>query len=246
MTEDGARAEGTERFIYDLLLRFTNQQYVLEVLGDDERGYRGFGPKFVEQANRISKILGLERVVERNRGTDAPSPLGRGWPHCVRPASYYGNDVTEHALELARGITLARRQPVAAPTQGILELILYRLAQGRADEAQQMIQRHLDWVQHYRRRRPHRQGERGSEDPDGKAPGEVQFDRRWLDWNNGTVLKIAQIIDRERSFWDLPILADALLDAGCGDDQILRHLSEPMEHSRRCWVLRILLALDPE
>ncbi len=73
----------------------------------------------------------------------------------------------------------------------------------------------------------------------------MKFDRRWLEWNNGTVQKIAQVIYQEGYFWDLPILGDALQDAGCGDEHILRHLYEPMEHSRRCWVLRILLALDP-
>jgi hypothetical protein len=43
---------------------------------------------------------------------------------------------------------------------------------------------------------------------------------------------------------DLPILADALEEAGCQDNRILRHLREPMTHDSRCWVLPLLLALD--
>jgi hypothetical protein len=243
---DGPTGQGTKSFIDDLLLRLSVQQYVIERLGKDERGYRGFGPAFVGQANRIGGALGLMPVVERHRGTDTTTPLARGWPHCVREARYYRDDVTEHALDLARGPVGAPRRAVAVPTEGLLELLHFRLATGRVEEARQLIERHLDWVRRCRSGRfpPRRRAEQGSEDVDGKPLGEVVFNRAWLDWNDGTVRRIAQSIYESRSFWDLPILADALTDAGCGDDRILRHLYAPMEHSRRCWVLRLLLALD--
>jgi hypothetical protein len=38
-------------------------------------------------------------------------------------------------------------------------------------------------------------------------------------------------------------LADALEEAGCRDDRILRHLRARMEHNRSCWVLCSLLRL---
>jgi hypothetical protein len=48
-----------------------------------------------------------------------------------------------------------------------------------------------------------------------------------LDWlhvmNNGTVPKLAQAVYDERRFEDLPILADALEDAGCDNADILQH-----------------------
>lgn len=40
----------------------------------------------------------------------------------------------------------------------------------------------------------------------------------WLTWNDGTVPRLAQSIYDERRFEDMPILADALEDAGLKDD----------------------------
>lgn len=45
----------------------------------------------------------------------------------------------------------------------------------------------------------------------------------WLTWRNGTIPKIAQAIYEERRFEDMPILADALQEAGCENEEILRH-----------------------
>src|SRR5436305_1577189 len=42
---------GVGRFVEDLLLRLTVQQFVLEVHNDEERRHQGFGPLFVNQAN---------------------------------------------------------------------------------------------------------------------------------------------------------------------------------------------------
>lgn len=63
----------------------------------------------------------------------------------------------------------------------------------------------------------------------------------WLRWNDGTVPKIAQTIYDKSHFTDLPILADALEDAGCDNDDILRHCREPAEHVRGCWAVDLLL-----
>jgi hypothetical protein len=65
-----------------------------------------------------------------------------------------------------------------------------------------------------------------------------------LAWDNGTVLKLAQSIYDERAFDRMPILADALEDAGCGDADILRHCREPGEHVRGCWVIDLLLGKE--
>jgi hypothetical protein len=254
MPAAGTRAQGTERFIGDLLLRLTVRQYVLETLNDDEPGYRGFGPKFAEEANRIGNLLGLSPVVDRNRPpsvvdsnpeTDERQPLARGWPHCVYPDTRYGDDITDHALALARGPAGRVRRTATVPTMGLLELIESRLARGMVEEVRLMIRRHLEWVGRYQRSQPvpRRRAEAGKEDVDGRPLGEVTFDRTWIDWNDGTVLRIARGIVETGSYWDLPILADALTDAGCGDERILNHLRAPMEHGRRCWVLRLLLAL---
>jgi hypothetical protein len=55
-----------------------------------------------------------------------------------------------------------------------------------------------------------------------------------LTWNDGTVRRIAQAIYEERAFDRIPILADALEDAGCTDRAILNHCRQPSEHMRGC------------
>ena len=63
----------------------------------------------------------------------------------------------------------------------------------------------------------------------------------WLAWNDGAIRKMAQFIYDDRAFDRLPLLADALEDAGCTDAAILSHCREPGEHVRGCWVVDLLL-----
>jgi hypothetical protein len=63
----------------------------------------------------------------------------------------------------------------------------------------------------------------------------------WLAWNGGTVAKMARTIYDDRSFTELPILADALEDAGCDNAEILTHCRSAAEHARGCWVVDLLL-----
>jgi hypothetical protein len=67
------------------------------------------------------------------------------------------------------------------------------------------------------------------------------LDPSWLAWHDGAVRKMARAIYDERRFADLPILADALEDAGCAEAAILAHCREPGEHVRGCWVVDLLL-----
>jgi hypothetical protein len=60
-------------------------------------------------------------------------------------------------------------------------------------------------------------------------------------WNGGTVVKLAQGIYDERAFDRLPVLADALEDAGCENADILHHCRQPEPHVRGCWVVDLLL-----
>lgn len=62
-----------------------------------------------------------------------------------------------------------------------------------------------------------------------------------LDWNNSTIPKLARIIYDSRSFSDLPILADALEEAGCIDPYVLAHCRQAGEHVRGCWVVDLIL-----
>ncbi len=44
----------------------------------------------------------------------------------------------------------------------------------------------------------------------------------------------------DRAFDRMPILADALQDAGCDNLNILNHCRQPGEHVRGCWVVDLL------
>lgn len=62
-----------------------------------------------------------------------------------------------------------------------------------------------------------------------------------LEWFTSDVLLLARGIYADRAFDRMPILADALQDAGCDDDDILNHCREAREHVRGCWVVDLLL-----
>ncbi len=64
----------------------------------------------------------------------------------------------------------------------------------------------------------------------------------WLTWNDGTVVKLAQAIYDEGAFDRLPILADALEEAGCNEPRILAHCRDAAAHVRGCWVVDLILA----
>jgi hypothetical protein len=60
-------------------------------------------------------------------------------------------------------------------------------------------------------------------------------------WLTSTVTNLAQAIYTDRAFDRMPILADALEDAGCTNQDILAHCRQPGEHVRGCWVVDLLL-----
>jgi len=64
------------------------------------------------------------------------------------------------------------------------------------------------------------------------------FDPRWL---TSTVIDLAKAIYEERAFDRMPILADALMDAGCDNDDIIAHCRGDGPHVRGCWVVDLLL-----
>nr|AIA11533.1 Unknown Function [uncultured bacterium] len=69
----------------------------------------------------------------------------------------------------------------------------------------------------------------------------VKADPLWLTWNDSTIPQLARTIYEERDFDLLPILADALEDAGCTDAEMLAHCRGPRPHVRGCWVVDLLL-----
>jgi hypothetical protein len=74
-----------------------------------------------------------------------------------------------------------------------------------------------------------------------KVLSEVQIDLDWLKRNDSAALQIAQKIRDEEAFDHLPILADALEEAGCNLTGILNHCRESIRHKHTCWVVELLL-----
>jgi hypothetical protein len=60
-------------------------------------------------------------------------------------------------------------------------------------------------------------------------------------WRAPTVVALAQGMYDDRRFDDMPLLADALEEAGCTEEAILKHCREPGEHVRGCWVVDLIL-----
>ena len=61
------------------------------------------------------------------------------------------------------------------------------------------------------------------------------------DWLTTDVAALARGIYDERVFDRMPILADALQDAGCDNDDILNHCRDASQvHVRGCWVIDLL------
>jgi hypothetical protein len=62
-----------------------------------------------------------------------------------------------------------------------------------------------------------------------------------LRWHGGTVPRLARAIYQERRFAEMPVLADALEDAGCSQADLLSHVRSPGPHALGCWALDLLL-----
>jgi len=63
-------------------------------------------------------------------------------------------------------------------------------------------------------------------------------------WLTTTVVALAKGIYADRAFDRLPILADALQDAGCDNADILNHCRSEAPHVRGCWVVDLLLGKE--
>ena len=69
-----------------------------------------------------------------------------------------------------------------------------------------------------------------------------------LTWNDHTIPRLAEAIYEKRRLPEgtleparLAVLADALEEAGCQDQDVLGHCRSGGEHVRGCWVIDLLL-----
>src|SRR5207249_2347833 len=66
----------------------------------------------------------------------------------------------------------------------------------------------------------------------------------WLSWRGGLLRSMARQVYDSGDFRDLPVLADALEDAGCTDPDMLSHCRKGEGHVRGCWALDLLLGKE--
>jgi len=64
----------------------------------------------------------------------------------------------------------------------------------------------------------------------------------WSDmWRTSNVVSLARSMYESRDFSPMPILSDALQDAGCENEDILNHCRSAGPHVRGCWVVDLIL-----
>jgi hypothetical protein len=61
------------------------------------------------------------------------------------------------------------------------------------------------------------------------------------EWRTDTAVAMARQMYELRDFSGMPILADALQDAGCENDDVLQHCRGSGLHARGCWVVDAVL-----
>jgi hypothetical protein len=69
----------------------------------------------------------------------------------------------------------------------------------------------------------------------------VMLEPGWLAAHGGTTAAMARTIYEERRFDELPVLADALEEAGCPSAETVAHCRGAGPHTRGCWALDGLL-----
>jgi hypothetical protein len=113
----GRAAGGSLLMALDALLHEMVHAYMHEIAEDLEVGYKGHGPKFTAECNRLGEMMGLPPVFTKGRG----GPNSASWPLCVRPAGYYGTEqepAKKPAKKPARKASVPNERDSAAETTG--------------------------------------------------------------------------------------------------------------------------------
>ena len=64
------------------------------------------------------------------------------------------------------------------------------------------------------------------------------------EWRTSTVIALASQMYESRDFSSMPILADALQDAGCDSAEVLDHCRGEGPYVRGCWVVDLVLGKE--
>jgi hypothetical protein len=104
----------------------------------------------------------------------------------------------------------------------------------------------IDYIRAAHQRKPDRDAARLGQvviarDVFGNHFPRVKASPAWSQWNDGLVVRMAEQIYEERTFDDLPMLADALEEAGCEQRTLLGHLRGGGVHVPGCWAVDVVL-----
>jgi hypothetical protein len=69
----------------------------------------------------------------------------------------------------------------------------------------------------------------------------VTFEPGLRRWNDGALVQLATAIEAEERWQDLPVLADALEEAGCAEEALAAHCRRAGGHVRGCWALAAIV-----
>jgi hypothetical protein len=231
-------SEGTARFLNCLILGEAVKQFVVETHHTMEDGYGGYGPLYAAEATRIGATMGLPRVRARRRGyRDSNLPVAAFWPWAYRDSDYYLGDIDLSSRQIA-GLRVYPRSSRSISTS-FEEYYLYLLIRDQVGRLRSILERHVD-AERMERAPASASAERGPIDLDGRPLPMPEIDTNWLLWNDGCVARMAEHIARRRQFDLMPILSDAMEEAGCSDYGILIHLRQPVLHTAGCWVLKAI------
>jgi len=151
------------------------------------------------------------------------------------------------SLDKARQVALRRTVPIGAPFSIERKQASFDAASACLSQSEHWFADCADAVQVLA---PYREDARATQirllhDIAGPIPFRQPFiDAHLLRWHDGTIGKLAQAIYDERAFDRLPILGDALEDAGCHEAEVLDYCRRPGVHVRGCWVVDLLLGRE--
>lgn len=233
---------GYWNYVFDLARRMTLLQKLMEVdKVPVEEGYHAYGRELAREINRVAPRLGLPGGVTF-RGARRAS----GWPHAMLPDRYPG--MTDAAMALA-GVEFEGGvgREIPNPCLTVWRLIKALNVSGQTEALDRLCDASIARLNEHGNPRVglpvNRAFERGEQDAGGMPINQAPvFDPLWLGWEGGAVVRLAEGIHFEKAYHHLPILGDALWEAGCNDKNVLDHLRSPnVGHNGSCFVLAWIL-----
>jgi hypothetical protein len=186
----------------------------------------------------VSEQFADGRVTEQELSAAVEAPM-RAWEEHTQRRAAYGSYLWRHEIEAINAVGRVHRTEAggrsgvsrATATAWVWAAAVHQNLEGQ-DAGRLLIEAEYG-----------RQAEL-LRDVVGNPFRRSRVDPAWLAWNDHLVGRLARGIYDDGAFDRLPLLQDALLDAGCDDEDILAHCRTPHGHVRGCWVLDLLLGKE--